>query len=412
LLRAELRRSEPDLVAGLHQRASAWLAGEGLIDEAVRHRVAAGDRSGTAELIADNWATTFNRGRSSIVSGWLDLLPPETVSGDARLGVARAWIALDSGLLDDAGAWIEGLQATPAADARDVDTIGAQVVVLRAVHRFKSGDIAGALDTARRAITLDLGDAPLGGPAAYCIYGSALYFSGSTHDAQDAYRAAVPLAEKLGNRLARTYALGYLAMISAQQGQLADAEQQIRRVTGSRRDLADEEHFVDMMVSLATAIILDMRGEAAAAMEAADMAVVLARRCGGIEVPNALLARAEILGHLGERLESAASRNEAATLLRRCTDAGTAQRLLSAAEPSKGVAVTSCNEACAVGEEPTPKELEVLGLLATRLSRREIGQRLYVSLNTVKTHQRALYRKLGVQDRSTAVKRARELGLL
>ena len=86
--------------------------------------------------------------------------------------------------------------------------------------------------------------------------------------------------------------------------------------------------------------------------------------------------------------------------------------MLATAAPSAGVAVTARNQACAVGEELTPKELEVLGLLATRLSRREIGQRLYVSLNTVKTHQRALYRKLGVKDRNTAVKRARELGLL
>jgi LuxR family maltose regulon positive regulatory protein len=74
--------------------------------------------------------------------------------------------------------------------------------------------------------------------------------------------------------------------------------------------------------------------------------------------------------------------------------------------------VTSRTEACAVGEELTPKELEVLRLLATRLSRREIGARLYISLNTVKTHQRALYRKLRVEHRSAAVSRAREFGLL
>jgi LuxR family maltose regulon positive regulatory protein len=51
-------------------------------------------------------------------------------------------------------------------------------------------------------------------------------------------------------------------------------------------------------------------------------------------------------------------------------------------------------------------------LLATRLSRREIGEQLYVSLNTVKTHQRRVYRKLGVEDRDAAVTRARELGLV
>src|ERR1700753_1246937 len=64
------------------------------------------------------------------------------------------------------------------------------------------------------------------------------------------------------------------------------------------------------------------------------------------------------------------------------------------------------------GAELTSRELEILRLLATRLSRREIGQRLYVSLNTVKTHQRAVYRKLRVEHRGAAVSRARELGLL
>jgi LuxR family maltose regulon positive regulatory protein len=170
---------------------------------------------------------------------------------------------------------------------------------------------------------------------------------------------------------------------------------------------------VDVMVSLATATILDMRGDAAAAAEAADMAVGLARKGSGVlEVANALLVRAAILGHLGEHLQSQASRNEAGMLLRRCPDAGIVGRLLTAPRRGAGVAVTVRDEACGLGEELTAKEREVLGLLVTRLSRREIGQRLYVSLNTVKTHQRALYRKLGVEDRNAAVTRARELGLL
>jgi LuxR family transcriptional regulator, maltose regulon positive regulatory protein len=98
-------------------------------------------------------------------------------------------------------------------------------------------------------------------------------------------------------------------------------------------------------------------------------------------------------------------------LLRRCTDAGIVARLLTAAQRGTGVEVGARRQGDTVAEELTAKEHEVLGLLATRLSRREIGQRLYVSLNTVKTHQRALYRKLGVENRSAAVTRARELGL-
>ena len=80
LLRAELPRREPDLVAGLHRRAAAWFEAEGLIDEAVRHLVAAGDIAGSADLIAADWVNEFNGGGLSTVSGWLDLLPDEFVS--------------------------------------------------------------------------------------------------------------------------------------------------------------------------------------------------------------------------------------------------------------------------------------------------------------------------------------------
>ena len=63
-------------------------------------------------------------------------------------------------------------------------------------------------------------------------------------------------------------------------------------------------------------------------------------------------------------------------------------------------------------EEPSAAELAVLRYLATGLSRREIGVRLYISMNTVKTHARELYRKLGVTSRADAVARAEALGLL
>jgi LuxR family transcriptional regulator, maltose regulon positive regulatory protein len=413
LLRTELRRSEPDLVADLHRRAATWFETEGLIDEAVRHLLAGGDIARGADLISVNWADEFNGGGLSTVSGWLDLLPEETVLQDPRLSVARAWIALSVGQLDDAAEWIEAVETRSAADTAAGGAISAQVVVLRAVHSFKTGEVAAALETARRAVTLDLGEAALGRSSAYCIYGSALYFSGSTDEAQAAFRRAVQLAEEVGDRRARTYALGHLALISAEHGQLADAERQIRRASGSSRDLADAEHLVDVMVSLATAELLAMRGDEAAAVAAADMAVMSARQGGAIlEVAKTLLVRAEIFEHVGDHQTAKAILEEVGTLVRGCADSGIASTLLASSERRASVAVTSRNEGCAVGEELTPKELEVLRLLPTRLSRSEIGARLYVSLNTVKTHQRAVYRKLRVEHRSEAVSRARELCLL
>jgi LuxR family transcriptional regulator, maltose regulon positive regulatory protein len=59
----------------------------------------------------------------------------------------------------------------------------------------------------------------------------------------------------------------------------------------------------------------------------------------------------------------------------------------------------------------TAAELRLMPLLSTHLSYQEIGERLYVSKNTVKTQAYSAYRKLGVSTRSDAVIRARELGL-
>jgi LuxR family transcriptional regulator, maltose regulon positive regulatory protein len=63
-------------------------------------------------------------------------------------------------------------------------------------------------------------------------------------------------------------------------------------------------------------------------------------------------------------------------------------------------------------EELSPGELRVLRYLPTNLSRPEIAGELSVSVNTVSTHIRSIYAKLGADDRSAAVRRARELRLL
>ena len=64
------------------------------------------------------------------------------------------------------------------------------------------------------------------------------------------------------------------------------------------------------------------------------------------------------------------------------------------------------------GEPLTRSEIRVLRYLPTHLSAREIASELYLSANTVKTHLRHLYRKLGAHSRHEAVQRARAIGLL
>lgn len=60
----------------------------------------------------------------------------------------------------------------------------------------------------------------------------------------------------------------------------------------------------------------------------------------------------------------------------------------------------------------TPRELEILGLIAAGLSNREIAERLFVSQNTVKTHSSRLFDKLGARRRTQAVQLGKEARLI
>jgi ATP/maltotriose-dependent transcriptional regulator MalT len=60
----------------------------------------------------------------------------------------------------------------------------------------------------------------------------------------------------------------------------------------------------------------------------------------------------------------------------------------------------------------TPREFEILGLIAAGLSNKAIQERLLLSKNTVRTHIKNLYSKLGVHSRTKAIQQAREIGLI
>lgn len=88
------------------------------------------------------------------------------------------------------------------------------------------------------------------------------------------------------------------------------------------------------------------------------------------------------------------------------------QELLSLLRTIEGKLAVSTAPPQPLMEPLTPRELEILRLLARGLSNREICERLFLALSTVKGYNRTLYGKLQVRRRTEAVARARELGIL
>jgi LuxR family maltose regulon positive regulatory protein len=94
------------------------------------------------------------------------------------------------------------------------------------------------------------------------------------------------------------------------------------------------------------------------------------------------------------------------------------RRLLAACADDGGIASTTTtgepdpHRSQGLVEPLSERELDVLRLLATDLDGPDIARRLFVSVNTMRTHTRSIYAKLGVNSRRAAVSRAEELGLL
>jgi LuxR family maltose regulon positive regulatory protein len=91
------------------------------------------------------------------------------------------------------------------------------------------------------------------------------------------------------------------------------------------------------------------------------------------------------------------------------------RRLLAAfhsAEPEQPEPTRSQVSEAELIEPLSERELEVLQLIAEGLTNREIASRLFLSLNTVKTHTRNIYGKLGVHSRTQATTRSQALDIL
>jgi LuxR family transcriptional regulator, maltose regulon positive regulatory protein len=102
LLRARLRRERPDRVAGLHRAAAGWCERHGLVDDAIRHALAAGDAIWAARLIERHFDAMLQRAEGATVDRWVAALPAELVRERPRLLLAQAVSALLVGRVDKA----------------------------------------------------------------------------------------------------------------------------------------------------------------------------------------------------------------------------------------------------------------------------------------------------------------------
>jgi LuxR family maltose regulon positive regulatory protein len=162
----------------------------------------------------------------------------------------------------------------------------------------------------------------------------------------------------------------------------------------------------DSRAQLADAVTAALEGRLSHALRAAERAARSTIQ-GGMWHAWALLERARIEILRGDLAAARRSLAQADELLDSARDAGR----LPAVAAELAAALDATDSTATLAEPPSPAELAVLRLLG-QCTVREIADALYLSVNTIKSHIRAIYRKLGVRSREEAVARAVALGLL
>ncbi len=363
LLRQELQIVDPASISVLHRRAAVWHRENGLPAEAIHHATAAGDVAEATRLILDHWVEARDRARLETILSWLAALPTDVLLGDPRLCLVQATTLQELGRVDDADRWLAAAERREGLDRlmAGPDCVATGVAACRSINQ----DTAAACRGGHRAGWR---------PPDHARHGS------SRRPGRGRTTPAGPLVRDIEALLHRQIglnayygaAMAHIARgaLHQQDGQLTEADHELARGT----ELAD-------------------RGDAR------------------FELVYGLVAHARLKGDLGDREAAVDLVRQARGVLDACADPGALTDLVRRAE--RGLRRVAAGPADRpYPEDLSDRELSVLRLLPSELTQREIAARLYVSFNTVKSHIKSIFRKLGVTTRADAVRRGRDLGLL
>ena len=410
LLQLELGRENAPV---LRRRAAAWCRAHGLVEDAIEYAAAAGDAKTVAELLVEHDREFVWGGRIEQFLGWVRWLPPELLLGHPSLPAA--------------GAFAAAMLARPALDVQQLLAIAEQarrerpqlwspydeaVVEVTRAALIERGNVGAAVEHARRAVAAARAGADVLSVGVLASLAQALFFAGDLDEARRIALQAVERPDAPDVPDGYVVSLGLLALIDAEQGRTESAEAWAREAISFARKRFQADLWTVSLAHHGLALACMATGR----LDEAEREALRGERLRRSPQPtvghtHALLVLAHVRVARSRHERAASDLERAQRLIAEFPDPGRLPALAANVEQDLTTARANAGHRNLV-EEPSAAELAVLQCLATGLSRREIAAQLYISLNTVKTHTRELYRKLDATSRADAVAHAEALGLL
>ncbi len=388
--------------AALRRRALTWSRDHGLVEDAAEYARAAGDVGALLELIEDHALDLIRVGRSRTIVRWTTGIPPAELLARPRALVAGIGAAHVSGR--PAAEIRRMLMLARTTDSHFVSSYeGAMLQIARAL--YTDDHVGEALREADTAVEISRPDGELLVPA-LGIRALLRLVAGDVAQATADAGAATEHPDAARRPYGHIAAEAALAIIDARAGRRHSARGHVDSALRETRRVGLFGLPAGANPLLADAVTTALEGRLSGARRAAQQAVPAAI-AGGVWQAWALLELARIELRRGRRLVAKDVLAHADELLGAARDAGALPALADALRDELDAA-----DAPGRAAEPlSPAELAVLRLLPGRTVR-EIAEALYLSANTIKSHIRTIYGKLGVSTREDAVSRAVALGLL
>ena len=411
LLRSELERREPEIAPELNRRSMEWCQANGMLEPALYYARVAGDTDAVTRLFEELILPTYYAGGVATIERWLEWYDDELLERYPTIAVIGAWVHILNGRPTDGARWERAAQRSPARPELPdgSESIDPWIAALRA-YTCPDG-IEQMLADCELALE-GLGPEGWFRPTAQVAAGLAHGFLGDAERAGAALELAAELSGAAGSSEEASYAFAALALRAMDAGAWEEAAANAERAVVA----ADEAHLDGYLSSglarAAAARVALQEGDVVRARENVAkihrirplfstglpwMSVQI-----GLELTRIHLA-------LGEARVAAAVLREAEAILR------VRPRLGALAELARELRQRVAALSSPTGEwalSLTAAELRLLPLLTTHLAFPQIGERLFLSRTTIKTHAVSIYRKFGVSSRAEAIERAVELGLL
>jgi LuxR family transcriptional regulator, maltose regulon positive regulatory protein len=409
---AQLALLEPGAQTRIHRRAAECFRSRGAPAEAVAHAAAAVDHDLVAELLVEYHLTLIRGGAARTLLRWVHTLPDEVILEHPKLAVAGATAAMLVG-----GRTIEKRRMLQLADQanrgrpeRADAYVQAAARLVRALTIDRGAQQA-VLD-GRRAVELAEAGAEEILTGTLAAYARALFFAEQLDEAWAVAMRTLehPAVEQAVPSL--VVSRSTLALVAVERGRLTAARGHAENAKAAVGRIGTGRSWLGANASTALGSVLAAEGS----LVEAEHELASAERFFSDEVATLhhtwlliLLVRVR-LGR-GRLAEAAATLRSVWEALGELSDSGAAPALADEVERELEQAKGRASNG-EVLEPLSEAELTVLRLLASDLSNRQIGERLFLSPNTIRSHARALYHKLGVHSRTDAIARATTLGLL